>query len=210
MRLATLAATVLALTLAAPATAQLVVEEARPPKPKPDCLDGSKYDDGKFENGLRPIGFNDNYVMLIEAPSYPAKLEKLCIAWRRTSFWTRIWFDVRIWAADGPDGGPGTLIDTIPALFANNVPTKAKFYTYDVRHFGIVIDGPVYIGPYWDPLDYFLIYLAMDTTPKTPRRRGFTNVGILDDHPPNRELGMDAQSVPSYRAFGIRAKFGPP
>ena len=118
MRLAALAAAALALALAAPASAQPLIEEARPPKPKPDCLDGVKYDDGKLESGLRPVGFEDNYVMLIEAPSYPAKLEKLCIAWRRTSFWNRIWFDVRIWAADGPNGGPGTLIDTIPALTA--------------------------------------------------------------------------------------------
>ena len=29
-------------------------EKARPPKPKPDCLDGAVYDDKKFESGLRP------------------------------------------------------------------------------------------------------------------------------------------------------------
>lgn len=209
MRLTTLAA-VLALALAAPATAQLVTEEARAPKPKKDCLDGAYYDDGKFENGLRPVSFEDNYVMLIEAPSYPAKLEKICIAWRRTSIWNEVWFDVRIWTADGPNGGPGTLIATIPTLHAARVPLKPKFYNYDVSGHGIVVDGPVYIGPYWDPLDYFLIYLAMDTGPKTLRRRAFSNVGILDNHPPDNELGVSIQSAPSYRAFGIRAKFGPP
>lgn len=180
------------------------------PKPKPDCLDGVKYDDGKIESGLRPVAFEDNFVMLFEAPSYPAKLEKLCIYWTRTSFWNEVWFDVRIWNADGPNGAPGTHVDTIPALHAGSISTKGKFYSYDVSGYGIVIDGPVYIGPFWDPLDYFLVYLGMDKGPKTPRRRGFYNIGILDDHPPQTELGQDSQTVPSYRAFGIRAKFGPP
>jgi hypothetical protein len=210
MRFAPLFATVLALSLSVPATAQFLTEDARPPKPKPDCLDGVKYDDGKLENGLRPVAFADNFVMLFEAPSYPAKLQKVCIAWRKTSFWNEIWFDLRIWSADGPNGGPGTLLETVPALHAGKVPPKAKFYTYDLSSLNIVVDGPVYIGPFWDPLDYFLIYLAMDQGPKTPRRRAFSNVGILDDHAPSTELGTSAQTAPSYRAFGLRATFGPP
>jgi hypothetical protein len=197
------------LSLSAPLAAEELYEK-KPAQPKPDCLDGVKYDDGKFENGLRSTAFDDNFVMLIEAPFYPAKLEKVCIAWRRTSFWTEIFFDLRIWAADGPDGVPGKLIDVIPVLFAARIPTKAKFYNYDVSGYGIVIDGPVYIGPFWDPLDAFLIYLATDYGPKTPRQRAFHGVGILDDHPPNVEIGTSIDQAPKYRAFGIRAKFGPP
>jgi hypothetical protein len=123
----------------------LAGEATKKPKPKPDCLDGTRYDDGKLENGLRPVAFEDNYVMLLETPSYPAKLEKVCIAWRRTSFWNDIWFDVRIWAADGPNGSPGMLVDTIPTLHAANIPTKGKFYNYDVNGYGIVIEpaGPL-------------------------------------------------------------------
>lgn len=192
------------------AIAQEDIEKRKPPKPKPDCLDGSFYDDGKFENGLRSVSFNDNFVMLVEAPSYPAKLNKVCIAWRRTSFWVNVFFDLRIWKADGPDGAPGTLVDTIPTLSSFGVPTKAKFYNYDVSWANVVIEGPVYIGPYWDPLDAFLIYLAMDTGPKTPRRRAFHSVGLLDDHPPNTEIGTSIEQSPTYRAFGIRAVFGPP
>jgi hypothetical protein len=33
------------------ARAQDDAEKRKPPKPKPDCLDGVKYDDGKFESG---------------------------------------------------------------------------------------------------------------------------------------------------------------
>jgi hypothetical protein len=200
----------LLLTVSLSANAQDELDKRKPPKPKPDCLDGTYYDDGKFETGLRSALLNDNFVMLVEAPSYPAKLEKVCIAWRRTSFWKDVYFDLRIWSADGPNGGPGKLIDTVPALAAGGVPTKAKFYTYDLTSYGIVLDGPIYIGPYWDPVDWFLIYLAMDTGPNTPRQRAFHGVGALDDHPPSVELGSSAEQAPNYRAFGIRAKFGPP
>jgi hypothetical protein len=50
----------------------------------------------------------------------------------------------------------------------------------------------------------------MDTSSKTPRRRAFSNVGVLDNQPPDRELGVSIDAAPSYKAFGIRAKFGPP
>lgn len=183
------------------------LQDKRKPKPKPDCLDGSYYDDGKFENGLRSSLLNDNFVMLIEAPSYPARLDKVCIAWRRTSFWTTVYFDLRIWKADGPDGAPGTLVDVIPTITAAGVGTKSKFFDYDVSWANVVIDGPVYIGPYWDPVDAFLIYLSADYGPKTPRRRAFHSVGVLDDHPPNVEIGTSIDQAPEYRAFGIRAKF---
>ena len=124
-------------------------EKARPPKPKPDCLDGAVYDDKKFESGLRPSDFADpgDFVMLMEAPSYPAKLNKVCVAWRRTSFWWTLYFNLRVWAADGPDGGPGTLLAEVGPFAAFKVPTKAKFYSYDLSGAGIVIDGPVFIGP---------------------------------------------------------------
>jgi hypothetical protein len=210
MRKILLTCALLLLTLPFAAVAQEDLEKRKPPKPKPDCLDGVVYDDGKFESGLRSTLFSDNFVMLVEAPTYPAKLEKVCISWIRTSFWNSIYFDLRIWAADGPDGGPGTLVDVIPALSAGGVSGKAKFYTYDLKSYGIVVDGPVYIGPYWDPLDWFLIYLAMDTGPRTPRRRAFHVVGTLDDHPPSVEIGVTAAQAPEYKAFGIRAKFGPP
>jgi hypothetical protein len=180
----------------------------KPPKPKPDCLDGVKYDDGRLEKGVRPVLFNDNFVMRFEAASYPAKLEKVCIAWIATSFWKEIFFEIRIWKADGPNGTPGELLDVIPNLYTNRLPGAARFTTYDVKSQGIIIDGPVYLGPYWDPLQAFLVYIGYDASPKTKRQSGFYNVGIGDDHAPSSELGVAA--LPDYRALGIRANFGRP
>lgn len=211
MRVFQLAAVMIALAM--PVSAQLVTEEARAPKPKPDCLDGAKYDDGKFESAYRPGSylFRGNFVMLFEAPQYPAKLEKVCIAWMKDLFDSQIWFDIKIWAPDGPNGGPGTLLAEIPTLFAGNVPRKAKFYTYDVKGMNVVVEGPVYISPSWYMGNTGYIYLATDFGPKIPRRRGFSGLeDNREDEPPSRELGIGINAIPAYKAFGIRAKFGPP
>jgi hypothetical protein len=185
-------------------------EEARKPKPKPDCSDGVKYDDGKLGAGLRGIlDYRTNIVMLFEAPSYPAKIERICISWWRTIIGdTAIYFDLKVWDADGPDGAPGTLLATIPGLVAGRLPLNTKWYSYDISSQGIVINGPVYIGPSWYPGDAFSVYLSMDEGPKIPRRRGFFGVDEENtDDPPSRELGV-LGNQPAYRAFGIRAKFG--
>lgn len=186
-------------------------DKKKPPKPKPDCLDGTVYDDGKFESGLAPNALlnRDDLVMLFTSPSYPVKLEKLCVAWWRAGFDSGIFFDLHVWAADGPDGAPGTLLETISSLSSGGIKPKAKFYTYDLSAYNLVFDGPVYIGPSWDPLNPFLVYLAMDTSAKTPRQRGFYGVGIFNDHAPNQELGVVGR-IPQYKALAIRAKFGNP
>lgn len=185
-------------------------EARKPPKPKPDCLDGTYYDDGRFESGLRSSMAEDNFVMLFEAPQYPARVDKVCLSWWRTSFYTSVFFELRVWAADGPDGAPGTLLHAVPVLQASGVGKKPRFYNYELQWANLVVEGPVYVGPFWDPLDAFLIYLAMDAGPGTPRRRGFHGVGLLDDRAPNLELGSSIQQAPSYRAMGVRVKFGPP
>lgn len=215
MRRMLLAAVLLTLGGAAAYAQEPLFDEARkPPRPKPDCLDGAKYDDGKLETGLRPnsLAARGDFVMLIEAKFYPAKLEKVCIAWTRTSFWTTVFFDLRVWKADGVDGKPGTLLGTVPVLSAAKVPGKAKFYTFNVSWADIVIDGPVYIGPSYDPLDAFLIYVAMDKGPRTPVRRAFYGAVLSSSEvkPPHIELGSSIDAAPGYRALGIRATFGPP
>jgi hypothetical protein len=194
-------------------------EKAKPPKPKPACDDGVKYDDGKLETGIASIS-NANFVMLIEAPSYPAKLETLCIAWLKESFRRNVSFDVLIWAADGEKGGPGALLYRIPGLWASRITRKGEFYTYDVRAHSIIIDGPVFIGPYWDPPAWDAVYLGEDDGPRTPRRRAFYISGILDDVTVLDEetirnefisvYEMDVDNDFGYRALGIRARFGPP
>lgn len=214
-------AVLLALAFVAPLAAQdATSDEARrrPPKPKPDCLDGIVYDDKKkLESGLRPnsLAARGDFVMLFESPTYPAKLNKVCVAWVAYSLLAdlHVWYDLRVWAADGAGGAPGTLLATVEALSASRVPLrKPKFYAYDISWANVVVEGPVYIGPSYDPLDAFLIYVGMDTGPRTVRRRGFSGGVLHDDEveAPSQELGTSIDRIPSYRALGIRAVFGPP
>jgi hypothetical protein len=193
------------------ASAQVPLWEEAKPKPKPDCLDGVKYDDGKLESGLAGLlDFRTNLVMLFEAPSYPARLDKVCLAWSRSIIGDRgIYFDLRIWDANGENGGPGTLLAQMGGLSAGKLAVKSKWYTYDLSSQGIVINGPVYIGPSYFPGDAFYVFLGMDTGPKTPRRRGFFGANVSNpDAPPGREMGF-VGNQPSYRAYGIRVKFTP-
>lgn len=181
------------------------------PLPAASCADGTIYDDGKFENALAPGLFatRDDLVMLFDAPYYPAKLDKVCLAWMRAYRYTTISFDLHVWASDGQDGAPGTLLADIPGLVATKVPARrAKFYSYNLAGFEIVIDGPVYIGPSWNFFKGFGIFLATDYGPLTPRRRAFHSVGEPPSHAPSREFGVDDQ--PAFRAFGTRVKFSPP
>lgn len=197
------------LALAARLGAEQPTENARP-VPDTSCTDGTVYDDGKFENALAPGLFTtrDDFVMLFEAPSYPAKLDKICLAWVRAYRYTTITFDVHIWAADGPDGAPGALLAEIPGFQAKKVPTKrAKFYSYNLAGFDIVVDGPVYVGPSWNFFKGFGIFLGTDYGPLTPPQRAFHSLGEPPSHAPSRELGVDDQ--PAFRAFGIRVKLIP-
>jgi hypothetical protein len=150
--------------------------------------------------------------MRFDLPRYPAKLERVCIAWGRgvTNGASRVEFDIRVWAADGPGGLPGTLLATIPGFAAENLayyrfPTAGKLYPYDVSAAGVLVDGPVYIGPVYYPEEDF-VEILYDGSRKTRVRPTFHG---LNDEPPSEPPPRNPYVVP-YKAFGIRAKFGPP
>lgn len=210
-RLVAIAALFMLPAIASAQMAELDTAGKAKPKPKPDCLDGVKYDDGKIESGLAGLlDFRTNMVMLFEAPSYPAKLDKVCLAWSRSIIGDKgVYFDLRVWAADGENGGPGTLLAQVGGLSAGKVTVKNKFYTYDLSSQGIIINGPVYIGPSYFPGDAFYVFLGMDVGPKIPRRRGFFGGDTTNsEKPPTKELGF-VGAQPSYRAFAIRVKLTP-
>lgn len=210
--------------LSEPASTSLAgVRETDAARARPACLDGIVYDDRRFESafisasicvGCPPgdPGNRHSYVMLFELPHYPARLEKVCIAWGRgaPTGARRVEFDIRVWAADGPDGQPGTLLATIPGFATENLPyyrfpTAGKLYSYDVSGADVVVDGPVYIGPvYYPKLDY--VEILWDGSKKTRLRPTYHG---LNDEPPSVPPPQPPYRY-TYRAFGIRAKFGPP
>jgi len=115
-----------------------------------------------------------------------------------------------IWAADGPEGQPGTLLATIPGFAAENLkyyrfPKAGMLYSYDVSAAGVVVDGPVYISPaYYPQQDY--VEILFDGSRNTKLRPTFHG---LNDDPPSVPPPAGS-SLFIYRAFGIRAKFGVP
>lgn len=174
------------------------------PQSKPDCSDGIVYDDGKFERGLAPGLFDDAIAMRFDAKTYPAKLTRVCLNWWRDIFDNEVFFELRIWEADGPNGTPGTLIAAFPNLHASRISPRGSFFSYDVSKANVILTGPVYIGPFWDPIQCLGCYLATDSSPKTPRRPMYYGVGVFDDHPPRT-----AVTGPS-KVLGIRAVVAKP
>lgn len=192
----------------------LLVVSAGVVRGQSDCSDGTKYDDGVWEEGS---GLNsDNvgrgsYVMRIDPPFSPAAVESVCLCWTRTGTDSSIGFDINVWAADGPSGKPGTLLGKVAAT-ANSVPSAGvgitgAFYRYNLAAAGVVASGPVYIGPAWNPKSDRSFFICEDQSPATPSRPVYLaasgTVGAPDTPP-----DLDPHLVkPAMRALGIRAKF---
>jgi hypothetical protein len=174
-----------------------------------ECSDGGiSYDDGSFFEGAGWATFasRGEYVMRLDPPGGAAPLQTVCVCWFRGGADTQLSFNLRVWSADGPGGSPGTLLGTAPALSATGVSSSvAKFYRYDLASLGIIVPGPVYIGPEWTPNTDQGFFLCMDTD-GPPRQPAY---GGTASGPPRTALGQTG-FFPTYRALGIRARFGEP
>ena len=73
-----------------------------------NCSDGTIHDDGTFESGY---GWQSNvargtYVMRIDPPSIPSRLDSVCLCWSRDGTDSQIAFDINVWGSNGAGGGP--------------------------------------------------------------------------------------------------------
>lgn len=166
------------------------------------CSDGVRHDDNTFEAGAGWLFGNGEYVMRLDSPG---KLDAVCLCWRRSGSDSSVFFNLNIWAADGPDGGPGTLLGSLSTLSANGVGTSPTWYRYDTSGLNIVSQGSVYIGPEWDASDDDDFFVCMDTNGPT-QQPGYGQNSIFDE-PPTSKLGR-VGFFPEYRTLGVRAKFG--
>lgn len=176
-----------------------------------DCSDGVKYDDGTFETGLGySFGTRAHFVQRIDPPAGGGQLTSVCLCWQRADTDTSVFFDIYAWAADGPDGGPGTLLGKLPTQSATGVSSSnSKFYRYDVSSLGINATSPIYVGPLWSPNQDRDFYVCMDESVSTPQRPAYVDSSLFAGiDPPRVKLGQ-VGTFPEFRAFGIRAVFGP-
>lgn len=174
-----------------------------------NCSDGTIHDDNSFESGY---GFaagqeRGTFVMRVDPPATPSRLDAVCVCFLRDSTDARIDFSLNVWNSNGPGGGPGTLLGRLPAQFAAQIPNGSPaFFRYNLSSLGIVVNGPVFIGPSWRPDQEDSIYLCADETGPTTKP-GYFSLSTNQNTPPANPLGTG--TFAGYRNLGIRAKFTP-
>ena len=121
------------------------------------------YDDGETDVGYgfaSTAAFYD-IVQRFDLPSAPLQVDELELCFFRSGSQDTLDFDITFWDNTGAGGGPGSLVDFVPATISGlpggSVPT---FFTFDLSGLGVVLDQQtVYIGVGWSPdvsADFFL------------------------------------------------------
>jgi hypothetical protein len=168
-----------------------------------NCTDGVRHDDNSFETGAGWLFGKGEYVMRVDSPGH---LEAVCLCWQRGGGDSSVFFNLNVWSASGPNGGPGQLLGRLSTLQAQGVGTVPTWFRYDISSLNINSPGGVYIGPEWNSSDDEDFFVCTDSSPSTPQQPGYGQNSIFDD-PPISKLGQ-VGFFPEYRALGVRAKFG--
>jgi hypothetical protein len=171
-----------------------------------DCAsEGVQYDDGSFESGYKFNSFavtTGSYAMAFDVPPGSPGVTSVCLCWVKDSLGTEtaIGYNVKVWAADGPGGSPGTVLGQSVGA-AQNLSLFPSFYRTEVS---LPVSGTrVWIGPEWHPSSASLTYLCADQSGPTVRP-GFRS---QSSGSPNEDL---LSVFPNYRTLGVRAVFAPP
>jgi hypothetical protein len=170
-----------------------------------DCSEGVRYDDGTFDVGYK---FNSlttaigSYAMAFDVPPGSPAVKSVCICWFKDAFGTETanLHGIKVWAADGPGGSPGTILGSAAAA-ALPLTTGPVFYRTELSI--PISSGRVWIGPEWLPGEVPYTYLCADQHSATsqPAYRSessaspYENVALL---------------FPAYKNLGIRAVFADP
>jgi hypothetical protein len=131
-------------------------------------------DDGTAENGYG-WGTGRSFVQRFTPDSYPFVLTDVCAAFTQAAADTSLDFNVVVFADDGPDGSPGTIlggafasIDDVPA-WLNHIYASVEMKTPSL----IIDEGSVHIGVEWDESTELGFYVAADESPGTAVQTGF-------------------------------------
>ncbi len=107
------------------------------------CEDGVANDDGSTESGV------SSRFLLTRFSGIPAGtgLSSVCVCWSRLpAGHSDIDYDLTMYAADGPDGAPGTELGRVP-LSASGVSEDKMFFHHDLSGAGLTAPpGPFYLG----------------------------------------------------------------
>jgi hypothetical protein len=166
-----------------------------------DCSGGLRYDDGSFESGYKFNSFavtTGSYAMAFDVPA-GSSITAVCTCWSLGlgDSGSSIGYNIKVWAADGPGGAPGTVLGQTPGS-AFNVSFLGGFARTEMN---VPVSGTrVWIGPEWHPGAAPFIYICSDENGPTlqPGYRGETSA------PPDENM---VTVFPSYHALGLRAEY---
>ncbi|HEX3555677.1 MAG TPA: hypothetical protein VIA62_20840 [Thermoanaerobaculia bacterium] len=199
----------LAALAAVPCAAQLIDPHviAMPAEQKavtPQCSGGVVYDSGSFTAGYT-IGSGNpgdaTLVMKFTLPPGTNRLDQVCACFTRanSSAPSSMSFEAVVYNDDGPGGGPGTFLGSVPAT-ASAIPVAGGFQFYSVNFAGsgiVLPDNVVYVGVRWPGGPIALCGDSASTTQRTSYGSGNSGASWTNTQT------LYASSVPP-RALGIR------
>jgi hypothetical protein len=130
------------------------------------------HDDGTYESGFGgyfEVIDTSEFVERFTPSLYPATIPAVCVAFSVTGPGVSDFeFNVRFYDDDGDDGGPGTLLGSVPAHIDVVPPyefgAEGVFVRVDTAASNIVVpDGAVYIGVEWDDMAYPGNFLSINS-----------------------------------------------
>ncbi|MBN8728143.1 MAG: proprotein convertase P-domain-containing protein [Xanthomonadales bacterium] len=141
------------------------------------------HDDGTYESGFggwfKTVDTSE-FVDRFDPPVRPSTLDAVCVAFAvQGPEITDFQFNVRIYAMDGPDGAPGTLLGEVPATLPQIAPyeygAQGAFFRVDISMLNLVLNDEVYVGVEWNDMAYpgSMINIASDAESGGPLAGGY-------------------------------------
>lgn len=164
--------------------------------------DDNLADDGYFfPADLSSVRLVEKFTPII----YPAAFTRVCVSLFSDAGVEALDFDVLVYEDDGANGGPGTLLASVPAggrvLQLLGHPFTPRFTWVDIADLDLTLQsGSAYVGLRWNPSrnDGDKVFLSADVSPGTPPGGARVSFDEGDWVP-----GVEA--LPNYRALMIRA-----
>ena len=171
------------------------------------CSGGIKYDDGSFENGYgwSNVVFAGTYGMRFHLPASTNRINAICICWRTLGGSTHD-YGLRIWAANGAGGAPGSLLQVLPAATAV-ASAAGTFVRYEIPGGLDVATQDIYVAPAWAASLFPSRYICADENGPggSPAYAGTYSSTVNPDLRPIAKIG-EPDIFPNYKALGIRVE----
>lgn len=167
-------------------------------------------DDGSAENGYghrNPAPDSRIFADRYTPSTYPVTFNNVCLGFvTQAGGPSTMDFDVVVFAADGPDGTPGTLLGTQESTVTNipiwsGATSNIAWHVVDISSLNLLIEsGDVYIGAQWATYTPNVFIFADQSTDRPVAYAG----GQYWDTNTNEWEPIHTSLFPSYRALFIR------